>query len=72
MEVLHTKHPESRPPTVAILYLYLNLPPELVPVDITGDTVTVVVWRLSGGVGPGGLDSVSLQHWILRFRLASG
>ena len=29
--------------------------------------VIEVYWRLSSGSGPGGTDSVSLQHWILRF-----
>ena len=27
--------------------------------------------RLSGGAGPGGTDSVSLQHWLLRFGATS-
>ena len=39
----------------------------MVPVDITDDVVTAVAGRLSGGAGPGGTDSVSLQHWLLRF-----
>ena len=39
--------------------------------DITDNTVTAVVGRLSGGAGPGGTDSVSLQHWLLRFDAAS-
>ena len=37
-------------------------------VDITEYTVTAFAGRLSGGVGPGGTDSVSLQHWIVGFR----
>ena len=55
MEVLCTKHPHARPPTVASLYTYLDLPPELVTVDNTDNTVTEVVGRLSGGAGAGGL-----------------
>ena len=43
MEVLHTKHPEAHPPTAAILDSYPDLPLELVPVDITNNTVTAVV-----------------------------
>ena len=39
--------------------------------DITDNTVTVVAGRLSGGAGPGGTDSVSLQKWLLRFGAAS-
>ena len=33
--------------------------------------MTAVTGRLLGGVGPGGTDSVSLQHWLLRFGAAS-
>ena len=71
MEVLRTKHPEARTPTAASLDSYLSCPPSLTMVDITEDTVTAVAGRLSGGAGPGGTDSVSLQHWLLRFGAAS-
>ena len=67
MEVIRTKHPEARKPTAASLDSYPGCPPELTPVDITEDTVTAVAGRLSEGAGPGGTDSVSLQHWLLRF-----
>ena len=50
---------------------YTGRPPELTPVDITDDTVMAVAGRLSGGAGPRGTDSVSLQHWLLRFGAAS-
>ena len=42
MEVLRIKHPEARPPTAAILDLYPDLPPELVLVGITNNTVMAV------------------------------
>ena len=71
LEVLRSKHPEARTPTAACLTNYTGCPPELTPVDITDDTVTAVAGRLSGGAGPGGTDSVSLQHWLLRFGAAS-
>ena len=71
MEVLLTKHPGSWTPTAASLDSYLGRPLELIPVDITKDTVTVVAGRLSVGAVPGGTDSVSLQHWLLRFGAAS-
>ena len=71
MEVLRTKHPGARTPTAASLDCYKGRPPELTPVDITEDTVTAVAGRISGGAGPGGTDSVSLQHWLLRFGAAS-
>ena len=72
MEVLHTKHLEALPPTVASLDLYPDCPLEIVLVDITNNTLTSVVGRLSGGDGPGGTDSVRLQNWLLRFGAASG
>ena len=39
--------------------------------DIPKDMVTVVAGRLSGKAGLGGTDSVSLQHWLLRFGAGS-
>ena len=39
---------------------------------ITDDMVATVSRRLSGGVGIGGTDLISLQHWLLRFGAASG
>ena len=72
MEVLRTKHPEACLSTAASLDLYLNCPPELIPVDITDNMVMEVAGRISGGEGLGGTDSVILQHWLLRSRAASG
>ena len=56
MEVLRTKHPDVRPLSEASFYAYHKNPPEMVPVDITDDVVTVVVGRLSGGAGQRGLN----------------
>ena len=39
----------------------------MVPVDITDTTVATVERRLSVAADPGGVDLVSLQHWLLRF-----
>ena len=72
IEVLRTKHPNSRPLSEVSLDTYTGIPPELVMVDITDDTSTEVSGHLSRGAGPGSIDSVSLQHWVLRFRAASG
>ena len=71
MEVLRTKHPDIRPPSVASLDTYLDRPSETILVEITKDTVTEVVGKLSGGEGPGGTYLVSFQHLLLRFREAS-
>ena len=32
----------------------------------------ISIGRISGGAGPGGTDSISLLHWLLRFGAASG
>ena len=72
MEVLRTKHPDARPPLAASLDAYLNNPPEMVPVNITDDVLLAVAGCLLGGAGPGGTDSISIQHWLLRFGAASG
>ena len=72
MEVLCAKHPEARTPTAASLELYPDRPPELTPVDITNEMVTAVAGLFSGGAGPGGTDSVSLQHCLWRFVASSG
>ena len=72
MGVLHSKHLEASAPTASSLYSYPNQTPELVPVYITDDTVTAVAGRISGRARPGGIDSVSLQHWFLRFGASSG
>ena len=71
IKVLRTKQPEAWKPTAASLDCYTGRPPELTSVDITDDTVTAVAGRLLGGAGIGGTDSVSSQHWLLRFGAAS-
>ena len=43
----------------------------MVPVGITDDVVSAVAGRLLGGAGPGGTDSINMQHWLLRFRAES-
>ena len=65
-EVLASKHPAARVPDAATLHTYPSTP-ELVPVDITVDTVEKVARRLSGSAGVGGIDSHAVQHWLLRF-----
>ena len=72
MEVNRTKHPDARPPLAACLDNYADNLPEMVPVDITDNVVLAVVGRLLRGAGPGGTDSVSIQHWLLRFGAVSG
>ena len=66
MEVLQSKQQEARTPTAASLDSYTDRPLELIPVDITDNTVTAVMGRLLGGALLGGTDFVSLQHWFLK------
>ena len=63
--VLRSKNLEARPDSYASLNRYAGTPPELFPLDIVEDTVTDVVHRLSRGDAPGGLEAVSIKHWIL-------
>ena len=71
LDVLHSKHSEARPPTVQSLEACGGKPPEMVPVKITDVTVATVARQLSGSAGPGEVESISLQHWLLRFGVAS-
>ena len=48
-----------------------SLVPEMVILDITADTVMIVAKKLSGAAGPGGIDSMALQQWLLRFGVSS-
>ena len=40
-------------------------PPEIIPLDITADTVKAVASRLSGAAGPSGTDAIELRNWLL-------
>ena len=44
---------------------------EFVPLDITEDTVKSIFGKLTGAAGPGGINAVGLQKWLLRFGIAS-
>ena len=65
-DVLRSKHPEARTPDAAELEAYDEVP-DFVDLDITPTVVEKVARRLSGSAGPGGTDSIALQHWLLRF-----
>ena len=45
--MLRIKHLETRPLSAASLDMYLDHPLEIIPVDITKDTMTKVAGRLS-------------------------
>ena len=69
-DVLESKHPQAVSPPIEELEPY-EVVPELPTLDITGDVVEVVAKKMSGAAGPGGTDAVALQHWLLRFGVAS-
>ena len=72
LDVLIPKHPEYCPPSAHSLEAYRGKPPEKVPVGITDATVATVARQLSGSAGlEGGVESISLHHWLLRFGVAS-
>ena len=70
LEVLKGKHPEAIIPDAEVLEEYSEVP-DMVPLDTTSDTVTEVAAKLSGVGGPGGVDAVRLQQWLLRFGTGS-
>ena len=72
MDVLHSKHPDARPPTRTSLESYPVQLPDLILIDMTEDTVTDITGNLSIGSGTRGSDLVSLNKWLLQFRAASG
>ena len=71
LEVLRSKQPKSCHPTALILDAYGGKPLAMVTVNITNETVATVARKLLGSAGPGGVYSASLQHWLLRFGVAS-
>ena len=44
----------------------------MIPVEIKDNVVSEVEGCLLGGAVPGGTESVSLQHWLLRFGVVRG
>jgi hypothetical protein len=69
-DVTEAKHPDVRTPEALSLHR-CNTTPNFVDVDITKDTVKTIARRLSGGAGAGGTGRHALQHWLLRFGVAS-
>ena len=66
LDVLKSKHPEAVIPQPETLEDYDTVP-SFTPLDITACTIESVARRMSGGAGPGGVDSMALQGWLLRF-----
>ena len=65
-DILQSKHPDSISPGEVAFEEYPEVP-EMVTLDITSETVQKVASKLSGAAGPGGVDSMALQQWLLRF-----
>ena len=45
--------------------------PDMLELDITSDTELEVAAKLSGTGGPGGVDAIALQQWLLKFGVQS-
>ena len=72
MYVMCFKYTYACTRSTASLESYPGLPPDLVQVNVTEDKVKEIAGHLYGCAGTGRTDLVSLQHWIIRFGLASG
>eukprot|EP00957_Ditylum_brightwellii_P142943 10891218-Ditylum_brightwellii.AAC.1 len=69
-KVLLSKHLAQSKPLEAVLEEYNNLP-ALIDIDATDDIVQSVVSKMQGAAGPGGVDSIAWQDWLLQFGAAS-
>jgi hypothetical protein len=67
---LESKHPNAWIPEVASLPKY-TITPDFVDVSIYEESDKKVAQQLSGSAGLGGTDGHALQHWLLRFGMAS-
>ena len=65
--VLAGKYQHGKIPSCATLKM-CDETPIFIPVDITEDTVKLVALKPLGSPGPGGMESESLQGWILKLR----
>ena len=65
------KAPRGRPLIAIILEAYGRKPPTIAPVEITDAMADTLARRLLGATGPGGVDLVRIQHWLMRFGVAS-
>ena len=59
--VFWQKHPAPIVPTVQVLEHY-KFVPELVPLDVTKDTIEKISGRLTGADSPGEIDAAGLQQ----------
>ena len=67
LDFSRSKEPEDRPPSAQSLDAYVGKPTGNGAVEITYRAVATVARQLLGSVGPGGVDSISLKPWLLRF-----
>ena len=71
LEVLCSNNPEACPELSTSLYNYIVLLLESFPFNIMEDTMIEVGCQIHGEYGPGGTDTVSIQHWISCYGEAS-
>ena len=65
-EVLKSKHTDVIIPESIDLTEFDEIP-ELVNLDINEDTVLSITSKLTRSAGSGGVYSLTLRHWLLRF-----
>jgi hypothetical protein len=70
LEILQSKHPGLRIPDPSAFETYTKVP-DAVPVLVSEEAIAITAKQLTGGAGPGGIDSTDLKNWLLRFGLHS-
>eukprot|EP00957_Ditylum_brightwellii_P087874 6692542-Ditylum_brightwellii.AAC.1 len=69
-DMLLGKHPVLSQPLEETLQSYDKLP-LFMDIDVTTDTIKRAAARMQGAAGPGRVDSITWQDWLLRYGEAS-
>eukprot|EP00957_Ditylum_brightwellii_P146773 11173696-Ditylum_brightwellii.AAC.1 len=69
-EVLLSKHPSSSQPPEEVLLVYDALP-SFIDLDVTAAMVEKVATWMQGAAGPGRVNSIVWQDWLLQYGYAS-
>ena len=70
INMLYQKHLARIVPVIEVFKHY-NVVPELVPLNVTEDTIESISGKLSGIASSDRIDAASLQQWLLRFGVSS-
>eukprot|EP00957_Ditylum_brightwellii_P018604 1397729-Ditylum_brightwellii.AAC.1 len=66
IDVLQSKHPETSEPLLLVLKKFPKLP-AFQDVNVTAEVIETVAPRMSGAAGPDGVDTTTIQDWILQY-----